>query len=631
MKKKLNIFALIAIAFAGVSCSFLDVKPDAITGDTFYKTESDFYYGLVGVYGSLNNEAFYGNYYSLMLSNTDDLSYYNRTSTSNNSVWYTHDAGSAEIFEAWTEIYRGINNANVLMKAYETSDLDLADEKAYYNEARFLRAYYHFILAQAWGDVPLRTIAIQTQEDETNCPATPQLEILQWVTDEMKAVLYDGMAAQPDEEFTEPTEESLAAYLAKTDLSNAPSRITNTTIAGILARVYLFMAGESIEDTTPDMKTEYFAEAGKFSKAAIDCGLHRLYGEGNPAMNGYAQMFINMISDVYDTEYRESMWEADFYGNRSSSNHWSNGRIGDLIGLQSSADVGTYDIVNCNFAYGQYNGSLKLWELYWETDRVDAENRLARNESVTDPESPDYEAPSDFAGNEFWEENVGMKKGWDKRQFWNLCPYNYAGGNMTASGVTTTWLGGIDRTPYRVSTNTTEVRPTIAQGVRNCGKYRREVQYEGVKGDRGSYTPVNYPVLRFADVLLMYAEASNEVDGPTQDAYDCVKRVRDRAGIQTRAFSEYGDKEAFRQLIRNERGRELCFESLRKYDLIRWGIFVEAMHDYIEDELDPDWGSGNTASRAAETARNVQNRHILLPIPSIELGVNGALRQNSLW
>ena len=199
MKKKFNITALFLMSLTGVSCSFLDVDPVVLTDDTFYKSERDFEYGLAGVYGAINNEAFYGNYYSLMLSNTDDLSYYNRTSTSNNSVWYTHDAGSAEIFEAWTEIYRGINNANVLMKAYETSDLDLADEKAYYNEARFLRAYYHFILAQAWGDVPLRTKAIQTQEDETNCPATPQLEILQWVTDEMKAVLYAGYGASAGE------------------------------------------------------------------------------------------------------------------------------------------------------------------------------------------------------------------------------------------------------------------------------------------------------------------------------------------------------------------------------------------------------------------------------------------------
>ncbi len=385
MNTKLNIIALAAAAFAGISCSFLNVDSTVLTDDTYYKSESDFLNGLAGVYGSLNNEAFYGNYYSLMLSNTDDLCYYNRSSANNYSVWYTHDASSTEIYEAWTEIYRGVNNANVLMEASENSEFD--SEKVYYNEARFLRAYYHFILAQAWGDVPLRTSPIKTLEDETNCPGTPQLEIFQWVTDEMKAVLYAGMDRTSDDASAEPTLEELTTYLAATDLSNAPSRVTNTTIAGILARVYLFMAGESVEGTTPDMKSDYYAEAKKFSKAVIDCGLHRLYGEDDENMNGYAEMFINMISDKYDTQYRESMWEADFLGNRSSSDNWSNGRIGDLIGLQSSADVGTYDIVNCNYAYGQYNGSLKLWELYWETDRVDGENRIIRSDE-DDEESP---------------------------------------------------------------------------------------------------------------------------------------------------------------------------------------------------------------------------------------------------
>ena len=119
--------------------------------------------------------------------------------------------------------------------------------------------------------------------------------------------------------------------------------------------------------------------------------------------------------------------------------------------------------------------------------------------------------------------------------------------------------------------------------------------------------------------------------GAVRPACGGCGRGGDRADIGTRDFSEYSDSEAFMQLIRNERGRELCFESLRKYDLIRWGIFVDAMQDYIDDELDPDWGTGNTAALAAQIARNVQARHVLLPIPSIELGVNTALRQNSLW
>ena len=145
------------------------------------------------------------------------------------------------------------------------------------------------------------------------------------------------------------------------------------------------------------------------------------------------------------------------------------------------------------------------------------------------------------------------------------------------------------------------------------------------------YTKINYPILRYSDVLLMYAEAQNEYDGtPSQKAYDCVKAVRDRAGIKTKDFSFY-DNDSFRSLVRNERGRELCFESLRKYDLIRWGIFVKSMNEYSKFAKDPRWAKDVKAGQAAAIGAAVYEKHIVLPIPAVELGVNKLLKQNPLW
>ena len=107
------IFAASVLSLA--SCSFLDVEPTVMVGS--YESEEEALYGLAGVYGVINSEAFYGNYYSQMLSNVDDLCYYNRTSGNNFSVWYQHNASSSEIYEAWTEIYQGIGNANTFMEA----------------------------------------------------------------------------------------------------------------------------------------------------------------------------------------------------------------------------------------------------------------------------------------------------------------------------------------------------------------------------------------------------------------------------------------------------------------------------------------------------------------------------------
>ena len=199
---------------------------------------------------------------------------------------------------------------------------------------------------------------------------------------------------------------------------------------------------------------------------------------------------------------------------------------------------------------------------------------------------------------------------------------------MTGSGSS---RASIDKTPYVYNSVTTTMDPTAAQAIRNCGKYRREVAYEGVKDSKRLYTTINYPLLRYADVLLMYAEAANEYEGaPSDKAYDCVKQVRDRAGIGTLDKDSY-DQASFRELVRNERGRELCFESLRKYDLIRWGLFVDAMQEYGQWAADERWSKNAKSQYAASIASAVQSRHVCLPVPLEELGVNTLLVQNPLW
>lgn len=566
MKKIYRLLTAISGAALALSCSFLDQTPKVICSDTFYNTEDEVRYGLAGVYGVMNKEAFYGNYYSLMYANNDDLCYFNRDISTNFLQYNSHDAGTVQIYNIWTAMYQGIRNANAFMEAVSATEFD--KDGKYYSEARFLRAYYHFLLAQSWGDVPLKDKATKTP-DEVMCAATSQFEVLTWAASEMEACL----------------------EVIGDDLTSQPSRVTKTTVQGILARVYLFLAGDSVEGGD---KSAYLTKARDYAKAVIDSGKHQL----NP---DYSKVFINMICDEYDTEYHESMWEAEFLGDRSSAESWSNGRIGDLLGLQSGdSNSSKFSEFNCNYAYGQYDGSLKLWDLYWQTDRTTEENALP---TIT-----------------------------DKRQSWNMPPYNYAGNaNQPPYGETAgKCVAGIDKTPYVYKSVTTTADPTTAQAIRNCGKFRREVQYEGQKTSKSLYTTINFPLLRYSDVLLMYSEAENELSGPTQTAYDCLKQVRDRAGIATRPLSEY-DKDSFRELVRNERGRELCFESIRRFDLIRWGIYVECMNEYTQWAADSRWSDNVKSTRAATIGGNVSEKNILLPIPSIELGVNKLLKQNSLW
>lgn len=149
---KLGTLALLTAALP--ACSFLDTDPQIIPDDGYYNSEQKLIYGLAGVYGVLNSEAIYGNYYSLQIANADDLCYFNNYNNSESRPdRYNHSAGTAAIYDTWSKLYEGIKNANRYIEAVEKTEIDpgklSVDIGLYIAEARFLRAYYHFLLAQA--------------------------------------------------------------------------------------------------------------------------------------------------------------------------------------------------------------------------------------------------------------------------------------------------------------------------------------------------------------------------------------------------------------------------------------------------------------------------------------------------
>lgn len=602
---KLGTLALLTAALP--ACSFLDTDPQIIPDDGYYNSEQKLIYGLAGVYGVLNSEALYGNYYSLQIANADDLCYFNNYNNSESRPdRYNHSAGTAAIYDTWSKLYEGIKNANRYIEAVEKTEIDpeklSVDIGLYIAEARFLRAYYHFLLAQAWGDVPLRVKATTSPNpNDVQMAATPQEQVLKWCADEIEATIPD---------LYEP-------------IDNTPSRVSQTVAQGILARVYLFMAGESVKQIDGLDKKEMYRRAAYWANEVIASHKHDLN-------ESYEEIFINMIRDQYDTQFHESMWEAEFLGDRTSATDWTNGRIGDLIGLRSQSRTTNYSEWACNYSYGYYNGSYTLWQLYWENDRTADETASA---TVI-----------------------------DKRLTWNLPGYNYRGMNnqkisykneagetvtrylqQTQSMFKTPWvynnnfampdIEGLDQTIENAFDPADLVYdPTVMCAVRNAGKWRRETVYEKQMSAKSLYTTINFPILRYADVLLMYAEAINEYAGaPDDQAKEAIREIRKRAGVKTDE-SLLGDYRSFRDLVRNERGRELAFEGLRKWDLIRWGTFVEKMHNAGTNQpTENKYRNVSYTNYASANYANVTARHIYLPIPTKELAVNHALRQNPLW
>lgn len=177
--------------------------------------------------------------------------------------------------------------------------------------------------------------------------------------------------------------------------------------------------------------------------------------------------------------------------------------------------------------------------------------------------------------------------------------------------------------PFRYS-GKDKVLHTAAQLYnRNAGKWRRE--YETVLPKAPSTTPQNFPILRYSDVLLMYAEAENALNGPTPEALGAINLVRKRA--KAAEYTSFASKEAFLEELQDERSRELCFESLRKGDLIRWGIFLPTMQA-IGNEIQSEGGSYAYATIAF---LNASEKHLLFPIPAREMMLNRKLVQNPGW
>lgn len=111
------------------------------------------------------------------------------------------------------------------------------------------------------------------------------------------------------------------------------------------------------------------------------------------------------------------------------------------------------------------------------------------------------------------------------------------------------------------------------------GKYR--INWKKERGSSDSKRDINFPLLRYSDVLLMYAEALNEVNnGPTAEAINAVKEVRKRAFQGDEAKASAGiptNHDDFLTFIQQERKLELAFEGLRRTDLTRWGIQYEKL------------------------------------------------------
>lgn len=581
MKTIKNIF-LGSTMLLFTACNFLETTPnDFIDPDDFYKDDTEAFMGLAGIYNTLNSSNVYGEKYYQAVG-TDDLTYYYTSSTAevglSNNNYTANDANLAAI---WQGLYEGINNANYFLERITDAPVTEENKKLYRGEATFLRAYFYFLLAQSWGDVPLITTA-QTNTDNymPNIKATPQATVLKFVTDEMEKVLNDG-----------------ENYSIGTIQTVGSGRVSRSAVKGILARVYLKRAGWPTNETELYAKAKYWA--GEVINPQDGSMTHSLN------LQGYDQVFINLASDTYDPA--EVIWEVEFKGNRQDS-HTNAGRVGSLIcGIQNADVLQT----SLGYSYGRHCVTPGLWDLYNDLDG-DGIPELISTKDESDPLNEKYNR--------------------DERKDWNIAPYRF----QKRDDATVYWKRNWEYIGDVKLNNNGD--PDLKDGnqqfatrtqyiERNAGKFRRE--YELVTPRDKNYTPINFPLLRYSDVLLMFAEAQNKAEGtPSVESIAYVNEVRTRANAPEVTIT---DSQDFQRLIEDERGRELCFEGLRKMDLIRWGKYKSAMEKVSLYATDARWSSGRQYLLVYATNGATSDRYQWLPIPTRELGLNNLLQQNQAW
>lgn len=135
--------------------------------------------------------------------------------------------------------------------------------------------------------------------------------------------------------------------------------------------------------------------------------------------------------------------------------------------------------------------------------------------------------------------------------------------------------------PYNINQDMTLVARTGHAIV--DGKFRRDwITNPVVVNSAAQYFGINWPVIRYSDVLLMFAEAENELNnGPTPAAIAAFEEVRVRGfgGDRSLIGATPGDYQTFFNAIVNERAFELAGEAIRKYDLIRWNLLETKLNE----------------------------------------------------
>mgnify|MGYP000076306676 FL=1 len=542
---------LMGVLILPTSCKkeLLDLTPtDLLASENFWKTDEDATIALMAAYASAR-AVFDRDYY--FDGQTGEFTRVRGNSGTAGQILRgdAYQAGSygpsgygASFDKYFSYLYGSVNRSNYVIENITNKMLPtatgakLASLESIIAEARLLRGMTYFRLISMWGDVPYISKIIY---DNSEVTALARMPIGQ-VKDSIMADFNYAVAKLPNK----------AAALGR---SAKPAALAFRGKLNLYWGSWKKNGWPELEGFTQnagEATTAFAAAAADFKSVINDFGL-TLYKNGDPGqidalgkadiLPNYFELFtpkangnpeMLMVFTHSGTPTNPSQGEElmrDFSGRTiEGSQCWVSPR---------------YEIANRYQLTTTGDFAPKLVQLNPTTNTT---ARTTLNSAVN---------PNSYANRDYRMKSTIM---WDYEMCIGLTslkstgfsPYIY---NTWAANVT---LGGVNYITY--NTDGTNSGYVFRKFVRN---------YEGLGRSEGDYA---YPVMRLADVYLMYAEASNEVSGPLADAVAVVNKVRARGALPALQAAKYANKQLFFDAIEQERIIELVAEGFRGFDLRRW-------------------------------------------------------------
>ncbi len=612
MKKYFNKFSSAVLGgfmlLTASSCvnDLLDQQPTTELGAAaFWKTEADATFALMGAYAAIR-PLFDRDYY------LDGHAEYVRTrgTSATNGNLRLGDAYQGANFNpsgygaAFDKMYRylygGVNRANYVIEnvnaMLETAGPGSVENlEAIVGEARLLRGMVYFRLISMWGDVPYIDHIIYDNSEVSDIIRTPISEIKDRIMEDFtyayeKLPVKGAATGRAGKPAALAFRGKLQLYWACWNRFGWPELTTFTPSASAADAAYAAAAAD-FKMVINDFGLTLFrggqpGEIDELGKADILPNYYYLF---TPVANGDAEMLMSFTHGGTGTGQGEELMRDVAGRSHEGSQCWVSPRyeIADRYQLLTTGDFAPPMI---------------------PMNPTTAGARTAPNSAVN-PQSysnRDYRMKASIMWD--YEVSVGMislqSTGW--------CPFIYKTWNQPIV------IDGVNYTTY--NTDGSNSGYVFRKFLRN---------YPGQGRAEGDYA---FPVMRLADVFLMYAEATNAINGPQAEAIELVNKVRHRGNLPPLAADKTASSEAFFDAIEQERIIELLGEGQRGFDIRRWRA--------IERVWNPPYGEGKWRidSHGANQTRYFQNQSeriyeqcYIFRIPPGERDRNSNLTQNTPW